>query len=119
MRISKIFQQPARTFKVDDNVPIPLSGRTTSNNPVNLLVKDGQSLFIPVADPLDYPQVSSAAAGCVKRRQFKIVCRVVSENGTNGIRIWRTETLTPIHPASPDDNLRNRWIDHDPWEKTA
>lgn len=53
-------------------------------------LRKGRSMFIP-CERAKWPTVSRAVHQHAKRRGKKFACRVWSEDGVEGLKIWRVE----------------------------
>lgn len=77
-------------FVIEKNVEIPSAGVTQKKYPLREL-EVGDSFFVPGENAKAIGRVRNAAFQAGKVHGLAFTCRVVTESGVRGIRVWRTE----------------------------
>lgn len=76
------------SFTIETNIGIP-SGRGAYD--FSAFTAPGQSAFLPAADRAKKAaSLRASARRCTNETGVDFVVRAVTENGVNGVRIWRT-----------------------------
>ena len=70
-------------YELTDSIPQPPHGNT--KYPFSDMAVD-QSFFVPGPNP----PIRNSASNFSKKSGMKFACRVVTEDGVRGIRVWRT-----------------------------
>ena len=70
------------TIKIDKGVPMP---SRRNKYPWDKLHEHGDSFFIPGKITVELGHIAKVA----RRRGFEVIARTVTENGVQGVRVWR------------------------------
>ena len=80
---------PRPAFKVTSGLPIPaVLSQRRAKYPWGQMAKIGDSFFIACDQPKARMLQSSLYSTC---RRYRLAIRQVTENGIEGLRVWRTE----------------------------
>lgn len=82
------------TIKIDHNIPMPPAALGGARYPFRTM-EVGDSFFVPVRPGQTVrsvqTRVSSAASVSGERMGRKYATRTIRDNGSSGVRVWRTK----------------------------